>query len=111
MLVKIKLNFYISLSLVIGLSLMLAFLAIELLSFIGGISMFNASASMFCILLFPFYSGEIYRPVKGFLLESSYFTRWCKLSSHTLSYLPNHNVLSATFLLLVSTSFQYIITT
>jgi hypothetical protein len=44
---------------------MLAFLAIELLNFIGGISMFNASASMFCILLFPFYSGEIYRPVKG----------------------------------------------
>ncbi|XP_028394136.1 transmembrane protein 107-like [Dendronephthya gigantea] len=36
-------------TLVIGLSLMLAFLGIELLSFLGGVSMFNASASMFSI--------------------------------------------------------------
>lgn len=35
--------------LVIGLSLMLAFLTIELLSFIAGVSMFNSSASMLSI--------------------------------------------------------------
>ena len=43
--------------LTVGLSISLALLTIELISFLAGVSMFNAGISMICILLFQLHSN------------------------------------------------------